>query len=166
MSFWDLSDNSNAKDTGSSFESSSNMEPIPAGTGVLAAPDEAAWAEYQGDEYISIRWVVLAPDEYKNRKVFQKIRVFESDAKKRDKAKRMLAAIDANAGGKLTASGERPTDESLARCLVNKPMQLRLEVWESDGKSGNWVAAVAPKTAPSAQPGSAAQSKKEDDVPW
>lgn len=165
MSFWDLSDNTKAEST-TTFEAAPQMEPIPAGTGVLAAPDEAAWAEYQGEEYISIRWVVLAPSDYKNRKVFQKVKVFDVDPKKADKAKRMLAAIDANAGGQLMAGGGRPTNEDLARCLVNKPMQLRLEVWQTEDKSkaGNWVAAVAPKNAPaSPQP---AQAKKEDDVPW
>jgi hypothetical protein len=38
MSFWNLSDNSNAADTGGEFEAGGgNMEPIPAGTTVLAA---------------------------------------------------------------------------------------------------------------------------------
>lgn len=155
MSFWNLTDNSSATDTGGEFEAGGgNMEPIPAGTTVLAAAEEASWDDYEGTEFISLRWTVLAPEEFKNRKVFQKLYVMGDDRakdpmKKADKAKRMLAAIDTNAGGKLLASGEMPTDESLTKCLVNKPMMLRLEVWEFevDGqtKNGNWVSAVAPR---------------------
>lgn len=166
MSFWNTSDNQNAGDTGGEFESGGNMEPIPADTSVLAAPEEAGWDEYEGHSYISIRWTVLAPADYKNRKVFQKLHVngdpsAKDSAKKADKSKRMLAAIDTNAGGQLLASGDAPTDESLSRCLVNKPMMLKLQVWEIDTengkKSGNWVSAVAPKgnAKPAAAPKSA-----------
>ena len=152
MSFWNLNDGNDPLPTDGAFESGGgNMEPIPADTSVLAVADEAKWDHY-GDEpdYISLRWSILRPDEYKNRKVFQKIRVNADDPKKADKAKRMLAAIDANAGGKLVAAGEMPTDESMTRCLTNKPMVLKLQVWELDdkSKSGNWVAAVSPRKGP------------------
>lgn len=151
MSFWNTSDNENAAKVGGSFESGGgDIEPIPANTTVLAAPDEAKWSDHNGDWHISLRWAVLQPKEYANRKIFQKIRVEDSDPKKADKAKRMLAAIDHNAGGKLAASGEKPTDESLTKNLVNKPMMLKLQVWEiekDDGTTakGNWVSAVAPR---------------------
>ena len=185
MSFFNLSDNSNAADTGSSFEmGGGDLPPIPNNTDVLAAPDDAKWDKtIDGEQYISLRWTVLAPKEYANRKIFQKVRVLNADEKKADKAKRMLAAIDANAGGKLTADGGRPTDQSLVVALVNKPMVLKLMVWEmlkDDGTTGtgNWVAAVSPRkqggaqTAPAAaeqppapQPAGAG-SVVDDDIPW
>jgi hypothetical protein len=158
MSFWQTSDNERLQTTGE-YDAGGNMEPIPANTQVLAAPDEAKWDEYDGVEYVSIRWNVLAPKEYANRKISQKLKVYEPDAKKADKAKRMLAAIDANAGGKLLQSGQVPSDLDLTRNLVNKPMMLLLQVWaiekEADGtpipkadqKRGNWVAKVAPRNA-------------------
>jgi hypothetical protein len=182
MSFWNLSDNSNAADTGGEFEAGGgNMEPIPAGTTVLAAMEESKWDDYEGTQYISNTWTVLAPEEYKNRKVFQKLYVMGDDrakdpAKKADKAKRMLAAIDTNAGGKLLASGEMPTDDMLTRHLVNKPMMLRLEIWEMEvegqTKSGNWVSAVAPrgngaaapKAAPAQTPAKPPVEDYDDDV--
>lgn len=182
MSFWNLSDNSNAADTGGEFEAGGgNMDPIPAGTTVLAAMEESKWDDYEGTQYISNTWTVLAPEEYKNRKVFQKLYVMGDDrakdpAKKADKAKRMLAAIDTNAGGKLLASGEMPTDDMLTRHLVNKPMMLRLEVWEMEvegqTKSGNWVSAVAPrgnsapapKAAPAQKPAKPPVEDFDDDV--
>lgn len=156
MSFFTTSDNKAIEKSGSMEMGGGDIEPIPSKTQVLAAPDEAKWDDYEGDEYISLRWNILQPKEYANRKIFHKIKVCDSDPKKADKAKRMLAAIDTNAGGKLLASGERPTDESLTRCLVNKPMVLLLQVWEMerDGekKRGNWVSAVSPRQSGSAKP--------------
>lgn len=154
--FWSLSDNSDAKTTTGAFETGGGtIEPIPANTSCLAAIDEAKLDDYNGDQYISLRWTVLQPTAYANRKIFQKVRVWESDPKKADKAKRMLAAIDANAGGKLIAAGKEPNDASLTAALVNKPMVIKLQVWEitkEDGTTGkgNWVCAVSPRSA--AQP--------------
>jgi len=167
MSFWNTSDNKEIEAI-SEFEAGGNMEPIPNNTDVLAAPDEAKWDEYEGDRCVNVRWNILQPKEYEGRKIFQKIRVMDSDSKKSDKAKRMLAAIDTNAGGKLLASGEEPTDESLTRCLVNKPMVLKLLVWEMEGndgqpRSGNWVSAVSPRKKVKAPIQEAVQDEEFDD---
>lgn len=146
MSFW----NDEQRNVGKSFESGGgDFEPIPANTGVKAAIKQAGWAEYQGDRYINIQWQVLAPEVYKNRVVFQKIRVLDDDTAKADRAKRMLAAIDANAGGKLVQLDRAPDDSDLALALTGKMMAIKLQVWEmqgSDGqdRKGNWVSAVAP----------------------
>jgi len=163
MSFWNLSDGGTARDTEGEYEipGGGNLEPIPDGSSVLAMIDEAKWDKNDEAEFISLRWTVLAPDEYKNRKVFQKLWVTDDDprakdagkaAKKRDKARRMLAAIDSNAGGKLTRKDGIPTDETLSACLTNKPMIIKCMVWtmqdrERPGETiaGNWIAAVAPK---------------------
>lgn len=171
MGFWDLSDNSSATSTGTDYEvPGGNMDPVPDGSSVLAIVDEAKWEragnEPDGAEYLSLRWSILSPDEYKNRKVFHKIWATDLDPSakdqtkaiaKRDKARRMLAAIDANAGGKLTAKSGKPSDDDLAQHLCNKPMIITLRVWEIVSKTdldergkpkvieGNWVSAVAPK---------------------
>jgi len=165
MSFWDLGDGSSAATDGAKeyeIPGGGDMTPIPGGSSVLALIDEAKWDERNEAEYINLRWSIMAPDEYKNRKVFQKLWVTDDDpnakdaekaAKKRDKAKRMLAAIDANAGGKLSKTGEMPTDDSMTMALTNKPMIISLQVWsmpdrEQPGEKieGNWVSAVAPKS--------------------
>lgn len=156
MSFWDIEE----EVTGSFEMGGGAIEPIPDNTDVLAAPDEVKWDSYEGDQYISIRWTILKPSEYANRKIFQKVRVFDTDSKKADKAKRMLAAIDANAGGMLRASGVQPTDELLTKALTNKQMIIKLMVWEMNDKSGNWVAAVSPKTGADVP---MPQKKKDDD---
>lgn len=161
MSFFQLSDGSQIEGSKEFDGGGGNIEPIPGGTVVLAAPSEAKWESKEGQQdYISLKWVVMLPEEYKNRIVFQKIQVNHEETKKADKAKRMLVAIDANAGGKLMAAGEEPTDESLQLALTNKMMSLSLEVWEidtdkdtgetlpeGDRPRGNWVRAVADKTA-------------------
>ncbi len=78
----------------------------------------------------------------------------------------MLAAIDANAGGKLSKSNELPMDESLIKALCNKPMVIMCQVWamttdQGEDISGNWISAVSPragkmpsksKAAPAAEP--------------
>lgn len=149
MSFWNLSDNSTIETTGNFEMGGGQMEPIPNGTECLAVIDEAKIDSYDGQEYISLRWNILKGEEYKNRKIFHKVKVFDLDPKVSDKAKRMLANIDANAGGKLMASGQAPTPENLMNCLGMKPMIIKLAVWEMDRdgekKTGNWVQSVASK---------------------
>jgi hypothetical protein len=157
-SFWGLSDGSVAIDTGKEFDAGGgNMEPIPEGTSVLAMPDEVKWAtDRNQNEFLSIRWTVLKPEGYQNRKVFQKLWVTDDDprakdpSKKRDKALKMLSAIDANAGGKLIKVQGKPSDDTLAVSLINKQMVIRLGLWEMTGDngdpmSGNYVQAVSGK---------------------
>lgn len=122
-----------------------NFEPIPDNTNLLVMADEAGWAEYEGDKYISVTWVVLAPSAYKNRKVFQKIRVYEKDAAKAKKARTMLAAIDVNCGGTLMALGTTPTDMDLMKGIMGKQIVIKVQTWEMNDKKGNWVCAVSPK---------------------
>ena len=147
MSFWNLSDGNEVQAEGN-FDANPAIEPIPDGTTCVAALDSIQWEvkELEGvaDELIEGRWVVL-DGEHKNRKVYQKLRVLESDMKKADKAVKMLAAIDKNAGGGLMKEvKERPTDDQLAMHLLGKPMLVRFQVWEMNNNSGNWVSAVAP----------------------
>ncbi len=163
MAFCNLSDGEHIKQstTGEFDQGGGRLEVIPDNTSVLGAIEEAKWDRtLDQDRFISLRWTVLAPEEFKNRKIFQKLWVLDDEprakdpAKKRDKAKRMLAAIDMNAGGKLLAKGEMPTDESLTACLTNKQMVIKAMVWEMPDRErggmaqGNWVGAVSPKSNP------------------
>jgi hypothetical protein len=167
--FWTTSDNKVITTTGE-FSSGGTIENIPDNTTCLALIDEAGWAEYQGDEYISLRWVIAEPAIYKGRKIFQKVRVFDPDTKKSDKAKKMLAAIDANCGGKLAQSNESPNDTAMAKALLNKPMLIKVMVWDLEGRTGNWVSSVAPRkgaSSPVKEETSAEPSIVEiDSIPW
>ena len=139
--------------TGTMEMGGGNIEPIPARTQCLAAIDEIKWDTYENEEYISARWNILQPVEFKNRKIFQKIKVNELDAKKKTKAIKMLAAIDFNAKGGLMASGQAPTDANMQKGLMNKIMIIMVQVWDMENpqtgemKKGNWVSAVSPRSA-------------------
>lgn len=192
MSFWDLSDGTSAAGQGGEYEvAGPNLEPIPDGSTVLAMIDEAKWdaKPNKPERFISLRWTVLKPEAFANRKLFQKLWVDDMDpqakdgAKKRDKARRMLAAIDANAGGKLTAVQRTPVDDDLALALSNRPMTIRLGQWSikaDDGSdlTGNWVQAVGAKNAelkvgsppviakPAASPVAARAQVDDDEIPF
>lgn len=150
MSFFKLSEGQ--LNTTGNFAVASDIEPMPKDTQVKSCIDEVKWDEYQGERYISIRWQVLAPKQYANRKIFQKLKVEQSDVKKRDKAIQMLAAIDANCGGKLMSAGVEPTDAAMQKNLLMKPMVLLLDVWDMNDKKGNWVKAVSSATTAAAKP--------------
>ena len=162
MSFWDLSTGDTAATGEREFEGGGgNFDPIPNNSNLLALIDEAKWAEDEmGHDFISLRWAVVAPDEFKNRKIFQKLWVKDSDprakdadaaARKRDKALRMLAAIDANCGGKLAKITGKPDDDDLTFALSNKMMVIKVMIWtmkndQGEENSGNWISGVFAKT--------------------
>ncbi len=174
MSFWTLNDNTEKLNTTGNFETGGgDIEPIPANTQVKAAIDEAKWDMTQdGEEYISLRHTVLAPAEYKNRKVFQKLWVLGNNPNNNnpqaqgDKAKRMLAAIAANCGGGLLKVEGQPSDQDLQQHLTGKPMALLLQVWElkkDDGTTakGNWISSVSPLNNAAPTPAPAAQQNDD-----
>ena len=168
MSFFTLSDGNTATSDGNMDMGGGSFDPIPKDTNVLAAITETKIDSYEGERYINNAWTVLAPAEYKNRKIFQKLRVYDADPAKKDKAIRMLAAIDANCGGKLVASGKEPTDSLLTQCLLNKPMVCNLQVWELDdkSKSGNWISKVSPRKAQQEAAPAPAVEDDTDSIPF
>lgn len=149
MSFFKMSDGTAPSTNGTAEMGGGNLPPIPAGTQLKAMIVEAKWDDggQYNNRHIKLRWDVV-DGEYKKRVVFQKVQVCETDANKRDKAIRMLAAIDANCGGKIMQLNAEPTDMDLMSNLCNKPMVIKVEVWEMEGdngetRSGNWVQAVS-----------------------
>jgi hypothetical protein len=147
MSFWQKStgETLNSQTAKTEYQSGTDLAPIPKGTLLKAMPTEAKWSEYEGQRFINIRWDVI-DGEYKKRIVFQKLRVGDSDSAKRDRAIDMLAAIDMNAtGGKLMGLGREPSDIDLMSNLCNKPMIIRVQIWETEDKtkSGNWIDSVS-----------------------
>lgn len=155
MSFWDLNEGGTAAGNNGAYEApTANLEPIPDKTGCLAAIEEAKWDDYEGDRFISLKWRVAQPQEYANRVVFQKVKVYGTSRDKdpratADKAKRMLAAIDANAGGKLMKVQGEPSDQDLMTALMGKMMAIKVMVWamkneKGEEMTGNWISAVSP----------------------
>ena len=193
MSFWNLNDGTQAQATNEFDTGGGDLDPIPNNTGCIAAIEEAKWDWYESDRFIVLKWRVLKPEQYQNRIIFHKLKVFGTANDKdpqaaADKAKRMLAAIDTNAGGKLMQLQAEPSDQDLMSALVGKMMAIKVMKWEmkinGEEKSGNWISAVAPAKgaaaakAPSApaqqapvQQAPAAQAPEqsvdfEDDIPF
>lgn len=178
--FWELSDGDDITKTGGKFETGGgSIEPIPDKTDCVAVIDEAKIETNQnGLKYISLRWSIVAPADYKNRKVFHKLWVYDHDPQardpiaKQDKAKKMLFAIDANAGGKLKSSGKAPNTEALQVALTNKPMQIKVMLMKRDDGTGmNWISSVAPRgggasTMAAAAAPKAAVAQIDDEVPF
>lgn len=161
MSFWATLQNEQATGTAEI----GGGEPIPNNTQLLAMVDEAKHDSYEGDQFISLRWCVL-DGPYKGRKVFHKLKVYEADQAKAQKAIRMLSAVDVNAGGKLRTLGRQPTDQELLMAIGMKPMLIKVGVWKlDDGRTGNWVQSVAPSTA-AAPVAAAPAGGSNPDVPY
>ena len=155
MSFWNTSDGENVAQTATGeYTSQTDMEPLPDKSTVKAMIEKAQWktAHESHERYIELTYSVIAPEQYANRKIFQKLWVKDDDprakdpAKKRDGALKMLGNIDSLAGGRLARNAAEPTDDDLALALTNKQLVITVKVWEMGGNSGNWVAGVAPTT--------------------
>lgn len=159
--FWNLSTGGDAtEEATTSYETASgSFDAFPEGTKLLAMVTDAEWRvnDQSGLENLSLTWTVVKPDEVANRKVFQSLWLTDlqpeakDPEKKRDKARRMFAAIDANAGGKLARKPGKPDAEAILIALANKQMIIRLGEYEGRTRDGgtttrNYVQAVAPKT--------------------
>lgn len=163
--FWDLGDGETVTENKEYEAPQGGGDYIFAdGTKVGAVIEEMKWDSFQeGEEFISIRWSVFAPEtdadgvKIANRKIFQKLytggdaarnKDEEKRAKKAANAKRMLGAIATNAGGGLLKIQGVPTNEDFASNMLMKPMTISLRVWEmeinGDKKKGNWISAVGP----------------------
>jgi hypothetical protein len=170
MSFFKLSTGEAVKSTGE--VELGGFELIAHNTTCEAMIVECGWTSYEGESYINTKWQVTKPSQYANRIVFKKIQLMQTDSKKLDNAIKMFAAIDQNAtGGKLVAIGVRPDNAALF-ALLNKPMLIKVTVWEKDGKKGNTINAVSPRSqqpAPAPQPLTASQMPEagiDSDIPF
>lgn len=167
MSFWDLS-------TGEALEKveefdSNTFTIIPDGTKCNAVIEKASWnvmsnkSPDAGEHYIEIAWRVLEPAGYKNSVLFQKIRVRRNDDKQRDKAIRMLAAIDTIADGGLSELEDAPTDRQLDKALRDKKLTITVGVWEMNGNTGNFVTGVE-KIKKSSTQNTKPKIEEDDDI--
>ncbi len=174
MSFWNLSDGGSAVTNDKEFDAGGgDFTVIPKGTSVLVQIEDATWkAGYQvSEEFVNLKVRVVKPEGYANRVLFFKLWIDELDpgavkqgghdkaVAKRDKHKRMLMAIDANAKGRLAKLSARPSNEELAMALSNANFVATLGVWDKDefdergdktGKKipgGNWLMSAKPKSA-------------------
>jgi len=130
-----------------------SVQVIPAKTQLKCIIEESKWDTYTPEPtntepypvmqtFVKNTWSVLDGD-YQGRKVFQKLHVQDENQGKAQRSLQMLAAIDANAGGKIMAAGTMPDDMMLSVSLSNVPMVITVDVWEIGNNSGNYITAVS-----------------------
>jgi hypothetical protein len=153
MSFWSMSDGTTA--TGNVTEN--DFAPVPKGW-YPSMLEEVSKNEYQGTESVQVKARLE-----NNRVLFLKLKCWDVDSKKRDRAINVLVAI-ANSVGVALPNGE-PDDRWLAK-LTDKRVELMVDVWDFEGKQGNWLvnARAIGKAAP--VPTTKQDKVADDDIPF
>lgn len=113
---------------------------MPANTECLAYIEDVEWEEWEGVRQILIKWRVQAPSVFVNRTISQRLKILDPEKMRQHLS--MLAAIDHIAGGMIASQSAEPSNNLLARALMNKPMMITLDVYNINGKTGNWVCGV------------------------
>ena len=113
---------------------------IPGGTKAVAMIEEVKWDEYQGDRKVKVRWK-LASGSFAKRVVFQSIKIFDKDENKSFRAANVLRRLFMLTGAPIPDA--EPTDADFAQ-MVGKMAGISIEIWEMDGKEGNWISEIQP----------------------
>jgi hypothetical protein len=196
MSFWNLDDGTSAVSDEKEYSAGGgDFDVIPKGSNVLVNIEDSTWKEaYQATEtFVNLKVRVMKPDAYANRVLFFKLWIDDLDpgvktngsfdrakaVTKRDKHKRMLMAIDANAKGRLAKMAARPNDDQLAVALVGSQFVATLGVWDKTDETGkktpggNWLMAAKPKSSAVSEVEKPVQKRTpafsddlDDDVPF
>ncbi len=119
---------------------------IPDGTCALARIEAFVNAEYNGNKYLSIDWV-LTEGEFKGSKVNQKLKVW-GDARDRDPARTRHRALNMlkliyELYNTKPKHGDDPTDQDLA-VFVGKIAGIKIRETEPNdqGRQYNWVSEI------------------------
>lgn len=169
-----------ALSVGKDFEQGGGFELIPGNTKALAMISNAEWrdANEHNGRHINLTWDIVE-GEFKGRKVFHKVKLFDADKAKALRAQKMLIAIDANCKGVIAAAGVEPTLQGL-QSLLHSPMYILINVYtpkDPNSKPVNWIAAVSERKrgaqpqAQQQQAEPAAQSQEpsvsfDEDIPF
>jgi hypothetical protein len=180
LSFWKTSNGQEA--TGEVQEN--NFDPLPDAY-YPTMQEEVKINEYQGERTIQFKTRVIGEGFGKNRVLFLKLKAFDEDEKKRDRAINLLVKLANTLGVPLPKN--EPDDTWLSK-LTDKPHQTKLQKFDfkaDDGKqiTGNFIAnfedlkykpevkgavkAGPAKAAPKAEaPQSAVEAGIDDDIPF
>ena len=139
------------------YKQKTGFDPLPEGTRVLQTLEEIKLDSFQGSdhEHLNIKWRIEAPEEFNNRVYFQSIYINGSDPtspyydeSKQDKnfndARRMLFAIDYNAGKKIAALKREPTQEELQEFLIGARMMAVLGVSKTGKQVVRGISGIDP----------------------
>ena len=122
---------------------SESFEPLPDNTILVACitSSKTVYDDKESEEIIELKWLVIE-GEHAKRKLYQKIRINNTDPDKAGRANKMMMAIDFNCGKHLSRLGRYPTNDEMGAALIDKPMKIVTGVWEQGDKKGNWIKAV------------------------
>lgn len=144
MSFWESEIGEVTGTAADAFAKSFTQ--IPDGTMALARIETFVNAEYQGNKYLSIDWL-LTDGDFKGQKVNQKLKVYgdplaKDPAKTRHRALNMLKLIYQLYNTKPKHAGN-PTDQDLA-VFIGKAAGIKIRETEPnhEGRQYNWVAEI------------------------
>tara|TARA_R110000868_G_C10972576_1_gene770506 strand:- start:32797 stop:33387 length:591 start_codon:yes stop_codon:yes gene_type:complete len=144
MSFWESELGEVTGNAADAFAKSFTQ--IPDGTMALAKIDGFVNAEYNGNKYLSISWL-LTDGDFKGAKVEQKLKVFgdpmaKDSAKARHRALNMLKLLYQLFKIKPTHAGD-PTDQDLAS-FTGRSAGIKIRETEPNdqGRQYNWVAEI------------------------
>ena len=167
MGFWDLEDGVTIDYSSDGTYEIPGAEVLPEGDYVALIKDIKIDSWEDNPEYIQISWSIVKPEKYKKRIVFHKLHVNDEKLAKREKALRMLYAININSGENLPRTEDAPSEVDLKKAFKSRQMTIRLKIWENDEKTkkGNWVDKVSPKVDSVPEP-SEVSTVVDEDVPF
>jgi hypothetical protein len=141
MSFWKSSAGEVLGTQESAF--AKTFKNIPDGSTAVAKIHGFKNDGYNGDNYLKVDWVI-AEGDFKGKHVFQKLKVFDSDEKKRLRALNMFMYMY-KMYGISPSSDQAPTDNDLMK-FVGKAAGIKIRETEPNeyGKQYNWVAEIHP----------------------
>lgn len=108
--------------------------------------EEATVREWEGIKSVNLKARVIGECPHKNRVVFLKLKCWDSEDKTRDSAINKATKISTTLG--VAQPKYEPDDEYFSQ-WVDKPLDLLLEVWEFNDKTGNWIMNIDTKGAQS-----------------
>lgn len=137
MSFWQTSDGKKA--TGE--VQANNFDPVPKGT-VPGIFESVEVDEYQGVRKIKLKTRVI-DGEYKNKVMYMNLNAFPGEGvtdKKRDRAINLFMKI---CNVLRVKPPENEPDDRFLSQLTDKPLDVGVDVWEMNGKTGNYLTDVS-----------------------
>lgn len=114
---------------------------IPDDTMAIAKIEKFELQTHNGEQHYQIEWV-LTDGEFKGRHVFHKIHAFDKDSNRRHRFLNMMMLIY-NMFHVKPKDSNPPQNQDL-RVFIGKHAGIRIQEWEKDGKSGNYVSEVHP----------------------
>ena len=154
-SFWGNS-------TGEKAELQTKIPPIPDRTIVPVILEEAKNDVYNGESFIKLT-VVVIDGEYRNRKLFPKLKIYDDNSEKAETHRNALMWL-LKATDTPVPEGAPEDKDLMQMCMKNKPFKCRVKVWDMDGKTGNWVSSYYPISYE--EPVSAPDVNLDDEIPF